>query len=179
MKKTIIKPSVISSLAISAVLVLFLGMFLALSLAHSNVQAATDPAVSDPKADPTKSNFQLVWCDGPDLSSQPDLLSAAQAKNGGSYTPCDFAGALQQVQHLINIAMVIGVLAAILLFSYSGYLLVSVSFTGDQGSVKKAHDIFKKVAIGFVIMLAAWFIVYQLIAWLTGSGSSPSAALLH
>ena len=36
MKKTIIKPSVISSLAISAVLVLFLGMFLALSLAFES-----------------------------------------------------------------------------------------------------------------------------------------------
>ena len=73
--------------------------------------------------------------------------------------------------------VVLGVLVAILLFSYAGYLMVSVSFTGKTEDVKKAYQIFEKVAIGFIIMLAAWFVVYQIISWLAGSSSAGTALL--
>jgi hypothetical protein len=63
--------------------------------------------------------------------------------------------------------------AAIVGFSYAGYLYI----TGVPGNISKAHDIFKKVILGFVIMLAAWFIVYQLITWLV-PGSSGVKYLL-
>ena len=134
---------------------------------------------SPPKAkdDPNSSDFSLMWCDGPSLASQPELLAAAKAKNGGRYTACDFAGAVGQIQHLMNIAVILGVLVAIILFSYAGYLMISVSFTGKQDDLKKAKDIFQKVTWGFIIMLVAWFAVYQIIAWLVPT-NSPATTLL-
>jgi len=129
------------------------------------------------KDDPNSSDFSLMWCDGPSLASQPELLAAAKAKNGGRYTACDFAGAVGQIQHLMNIAVILGVLVAIILFSYAGYLMISVSFTGKQDDLKKAKDIFQKVTWGFIIMLVAWFAVYQIIAWLVPT-NSPATTLL-
>jgi membrane protein DedA with SNARE-associated domain len=61
--------------------------------------------------------------------------------------------------------MVLGVLAAIIVFTYAGYLYI----TGIEGNIKKAKSIFPKVFLGFVIMLVAWFVVYQLLSWLTGN----------
>jgi hypothetical protein len=67
------------------------------------------------------------------------------------------------VQHLINIMLVIGVLAAIVMFAYAGLLFVS----GKKANIDKARSIFPKVFVGFIIMLSAWFIVYQILSWLT------------
>ncbi len=72
---------------------------------------------------------------------------------------------MKQVQHLIDIAMVLGVLAAIILFVYAGYLYI----TGIPGNIDKAKGIFPKVFWGFIIMLVAWFVVFQLLSWLTGN----------
>ena len=55
--------------------------------------------------------------------------------------------------------------AAILLFTYAGYLFL----TGKEGDRKKAYDVFPKVFWGFIIMLTAWFVVYQILNWLTGN----------
>jgi hypothetical protein len=63
--------------------------------------------------------------------------------------------------------MVLGVFAAIILFTYAGYLMM----TGKDSDRNKAKDIFPKIFIGFVIMLSAWFIVYQILDWLTGNGA--------
>lgn len=140
------------------------------------VQTLSSPVASE---DPTKSSFRVVVCDGPVLpknlsDTTREILSptdpTAFAKKFGHpqpYVPCDFNGVMLTVQHLINIAMVIGVFAAIILFTYAGYLLM----TGKEGDRKKAYEIFPKVFWGFIIMLSAWFIVFQILNWLTGNGS--------
>ena len=74
---------------------------------------------------------------------------------------------MRLVQHLINIATVLGILAAVFGFSYAGYLLVAKG--SEPGARSDAATIFRKVAIGFIIMLVAWSVVYQLLSWLTGS----------
>jgi hypothetical protein len=107
--------------------------------------------------DVTQPGFKIIVCDGPAL---PSSIPTPQG-----YIPCDFNGAMIQVQHLIDIAMVLGVLAAIVIFTYAGYLYI----TGTEGNIKKAKSIFPKVFFGFVIMLVAWFVVYQLLDWLTGN----------
>jgi hypothetical protein len=89
------------------------------------------------------------------------------------YVVCNFNGAMLQVQHLINIMMVIGVLVAIVMFSYAGGLYI----TGSKPNVDKAHKIFPKVFGGFIIMLSAWFIVYQILSWLTGPSSGFNTLL--
>ncbi len=108
-------------------------------------------------ADPTQSSFKLVICDGPTLPST--------MQKPARYVACDFNGAMMQVQHFITICMVLGVFAAVLLFMYAGYLFL----TGKEGDRKKAYEVFPKVFWGFIIMLTAWFVVYQILNWLTGN----------
>ena len=145
-------------LIVFAVVVLSLQFFnLGTSLAATqtlNNPAPTTVNISDP-------GFRLLICDGPVLPSNvPEPTNL-----GHKYVPCDFNGLMLQVQHLINIAMVAGVIVAIGGFSYAGYLFI----TGTPANIGRAKEIFPKIGLGFVIMLSAWFIVYQLLAWLTGN----------
>ena len=126
----------------------------------------TSPSATE---DPTKSTFKLVICDGPAIKDLPtdtqQKIASGAGKTVDSYVACDFNGAMMQVQHFITICMVLGVFAAILLFMYAGYLFL----TGKEGDRKKAYDVFPKVFWGFIIMLTAWFVVYQILNWLTGN----------
>ncbi|HTK33133.1 MAG TPA: hypothetical protein VL335_01135 [Candidatus Paceibacterota bacterium] len=133
------------------------------------VQTLTSPAASE---DPTQSSFRIVVCDGPDnpAINKPVPLYDNNGKPTGQtrpYVVCNFNGAMLTVQHLINIAMVLGVFAAIVLFTYAGYLMLK----GTDSDRNKAKDIFPKILWGFVIMLSAWFIVYQILSWLTGNSA--------
>jgi hypothetical protein len=128
------------------------------------------PALAQPagSADPNNSAFRLSVCDGPAELNQIDPKTGQinpALKNDPKFIPCNFQGLMIQVQHLINIMITVGVFAAIIGFSYAGYLYI----TGVPGNITKAHEIFKKVGIGFIIMLSAWFIVYQILAWFTGN----------
>jgi len=113
------------------------------------------------------SNLKIITCDGP---------AGANTNNDPKYVNCDFNGLMQQAQHLIDIAIVFGVVVAIGLFSYAGYMYISAGMRGDSNAHSTALNIFRKTGIGFIIMLSAWFIVYQVIIWLTGS--SEFAVLL-
>ncbi len=181
MKNKIIHSSVLTSLLIVASLVTFVApvQTMALTSPYNNMAAAATAANST--EDPNSTDFKLVSCDGPTFPPGPigtKLNADWVAKNPGkTYTPCNFVGALQQIQHLMNIAVILGVLIAILLFSYAGYLMVSVSFTGKQDSIKQAREIFKKVAIGFIIMLVAWFVIFQILSWMTGNSSTATTLL--
>lgn len=104
------------------------------------------------------SSFRLVICDGPPLPTNYPNKPA-------NYIPCDFQGLMLQLQHLINIAIIFGVLIAIIGFTYAGYLYV----TGVPKNIDQAHKIFPAVMWGFIIMLSAWFVIYQILEWLTGS----------
>ena len=126
--------------------------FFLLSFAITAFAQTPSPDVSNPNS----SAFKIVICDGP---------AGANLNKDPKYIPCDFRGLMLQAQHLINIMIVIGVLSAIVGFCYAGYLYI----TGVPGNISRAHDIFPKVAIGFIIMLTAWFIIYQILSWLTGN----------
>ena len=115
-------------------------------------------AVNPQTVDITSENFKFVVCDGPKPPPGATNIPA-------NYVPCDFNALVNTVQHLINIAIVIGVIAALGSFCFIGYLYI----TGTQENIKKAHSILPKVFFGFIMMLAAWFIVYQLLSWLGAS----------
>lgn len=132
-----------------------------------------------PPVNLNQSTFKLVQCDGPegighvipgtdkiDISKNPDGTYKYPLKEG--FIPCNFKGLMMQAQFLINAAIVIGVLAAMIGFAYSGFLYI----TGTQENLKKAKSIFPKIFWGFIIMLTAWFIVYQILKWLTPAGSA-------
>ncbi|MFA6315559.1 MAG: pilin [Candidatus Paceibacterota bacterium] len=137
-----------------------IAMFI-LAIFIPQVQAqSTDKALSVDVSDP---GFKLTVCDGPKLPTGvtppfPD------------YRECNFNTFMLQVQRLINVLLVVGVLAATLLFCYAGYLLIK----GSPDSIKQAKNIFQKAFFGFIIMLSAWFIVYQLLSWLTGNSGFAS-----
>jgi len=116
--------------------------------------------VAPTSVDINKSTFKLLICDGPPLPSNVSLPKP-------DYVPCDFKGLMAQTQHFINIAMVLGVLSALVLFTWAGALYVS----GQPKNIDQAKAIFPAVVKGFIIMLLAWFIVYQILEWLTGSKS--------
>ncbi len=116
--------------------------------------------IAPTSVDISKSSFKLLICDGPPL---PDNYPNKPA----NYKPCDFKGLMMQIQHFINIAMVLGVISAILLTTWAGALYVS----GQPKNIDQAHAIFPVVVKGFIIMLLAWFVVYQILEWLTGSKS--------
>lgn len=114
-----------------------------------------------PSTDPNSSAFKIQVCDGPTL---PDKLKIQEEeKLGRTYVPCDFNAVMLLVQHLINILMVLGVLVAIVMFTYAGWMFMS----GKKDKIDKARDIFPKIFTGFIIMLSAWFIIYQILVWLT------------
>jgi len=121
----------------------------------SQAQTAT------PTANISSTGFRLLVCDGPVLP--PNYTP----KPTGTYTPCDFKGLMMQVQHFIDIAMVLGVLVALAGFTWAGALYI----TGEPGKISQAHEIFPKIVEGFVIMICGWFIVYQLLFWLTGANT--------
>lgn len=111
-------------------------------------------------------NFKLTVCDGPTLPNLSMRINA-KAELGRDYVPCDFNALMRQVQHIINIALALGALMSIFLFTYAGFIFI---VNGDNpGKRSDATKIFKNVAIGFIIMLAAWNVVYELLSWLTGS----------
>lgn len=121
-----------------------------------------------PNEDITSSNFSLVVCDGPNVpSGNPQVPTYdAQGNSSGTraYVVCDFAAAMKEVQHLINIMIIVGVVAAVAGFCYAGFLLIAHG--SNPSSRTEASSVFKKVFIGFILMLTAWFIVYQLLSWL-------------
>ncbi len=154
-----------------SLLVLIIFSLSSFSIPFVNAQGVQTLTSPNSNENPTQSSFKVVVCDGPDISSlsssvQQQLYLQA-GKTQSSYVPCNFNGAMIQVQHLINIAMVLGVFAAIVLFTYAGFLMI----TGKEDDRNKAKDIFPKIFWGFIIMLSAWFIVYQILSWLTGNGT--------
>jgi len=99
---------------------------------------------------PFDPNFKLSICDGP--IGAPGVTEA---------TACNFKTLIGQVQFIMNAAIMLGILLSIVGFCYAGFLYMS----GEQGKIQHAKDIFRKTVIGIVIMLSAWFIVFQLLTW--------------
>ena len=150
--------------------------------AQSSVGGITPPADTTPAPKGTQplpdiskyeninsTSFKLLICDGPPELVHYDPVNKKYDKEyeNKDFIPCDFRGLMLQIQHLINLAFVLAVLATIIGMIRAGYLYI----TGVPANLNKAHEIFKAVGIGFVLALCAWFIVYQILVWLTGSGS--------
>lgn len=112
---------------------------------------------------PFDPNFKLSACDGPEgarhINPQTGLYDAKYSIQG--YVPCNFEGLIIQAQVLINAMIILGILAALGSFTYAGWLLV----TGGPLKKNRAKEIFQKVGIGFIMMLTAWFVVYQILDW--------------
>jgi len=71
---------------------------------------------------------------------------------------CTLAHILVLISNVINFILKgIAVPLAAIAFAYAGWLYLTAG--GNPGQIQKAHDIFKGVAIGLFIALAAWLII--------------------
>jgi hypothetical protein len=74
---------------------------------------------------------------------------------------CDFNHLVLLVQRVINfLIFTLAFPISALMFAYAGILMLTAG--GKEGQIKKAKSVFMGVAIGLVLMLAAWLIVYTI-----------------
>lgn len=147
------------------IVVILLAIVILLPLAGIRAQTTASDNV-----DIYDKGFKFVVCDGPPLPKTGVTIPAG-------YVPCDFNGAMLQVQHLINILIVFGIVAAMVMMTYAGGLML----TGNPKHISTAKGMFPKIFWGLIIMLTAWFMVYQLLSWVTktpGDTNEPSGAVL-
>lgn len=73
--------------------------------------------------------------------------------------PCQYSDLIALANNIIKFLVLdISVPIATIAFVYAGFLYMTA--VGDSGKISKAHEIFKKVIIGFIIAAAAWLIVH-------------------
>lgn len=92
------------------------------------------------------------------------FLASAQAGQPGlvpcTGVNCDFNDLISLVQNIINWIIQVSTVVAAVLFAYGGFLYMTGG--SKPANINKAHDIFKKTAIGFIIILTAWIVVNAL-----------------
>jgi hypothetical protein len=98
------------------------------------------------------------------------------AQDTGGLVPCsgddcDFCSLAQLGQRIINLAIFLAVFLSAILFAWAGWNYLT-NF-GDTGKVAKAHEVFRNVAVGFIIILAAWLIIDTLMKTLLGGHFGP------
>lgn len=76
-------------------------------------------------------------------------------------TGCGWNELLQVVRNVINFVILLAAPCAALAFMWAGVLYFTAA--GNESQIKKAHTIFTKVLIGFVIVLSAWLIVWTIL----------------
>ncbi len=132
--------------------------------AVGNAAAAIDgvPEVklSKPTTNPNEpfGAFKLLICDGP---------AGANIDKDPDYRACDFKGLMQQVQYLINVMIILGLVGGMIGMAYAGYLYIQ----GTEKGISTAKGMLPKMFWGLIFMLTAWFIVSQILFWLTGTNS--------
>jgi hypothetical protein len=71
---------------------------------------------------------------------------------------------VQLAQNIINFFVVVVPFVAAVLFAYGGFLYITAA--GESSKVSKAHAIFKNTVFGLVFTLAAWLVIYTILAGL-------------
>lgn len=86
---------------------------------------------------------------------------------GVNCTVCDLA---KLAQNIINTGVFIFIFFSALMFAYAGFLYLSNEALGEQ---QKARGIFSNVAMGLIILLAAWLVVDTLMKSVLGGSFGP------
>lgn len=85
----------------------------------------------------------------------------------GAFGVCGLCQLVTLANNVLTTGIYLSVFFAAVLFAYAGFVYLSAY--GDSGKIGKAHEIFRDVAIGLVIILSAWLIVDTLMHTLTGT----------
>ena len=91
-------------------------------------------------------------------SAQQTVAIVPEKCQGGA---CGFSELVQMINTLGEWAMILTTTVATIMFVYAGFLYITSQ--GDTGKVKAATTIFRNVVIGFVIILAAYLLVKELL----------------
>lgn len=70
---------------------------------------------------------------------------------------CDFEAFKYNVMHIIREVLKYAFVFIALMFAWAGFKYMTAN--GDSGQISEAHDMFKKVAVGTVIVLLSFLII--------------------
>lgn len=105
----------------------------------------------------------------PSLTLAQSLSEAIVPKNcqgANAAKTCGICDIAQLAQNLINTAIFLAVILSAILFAWAGFKMM---VGRDNSAERKAgKDIFFKVIVGLVIILAAWLLVDTLFNMMTG-----------
>ena len=99
-------------------------------------------------------------------ASKPDTYTGLVKCSGvlvdkNKEVQCNFSTLISGISSIINWMFAISVPLAVALFAYAGIKYMS----GKEDNIKSAKEIFKNVAIGFILMLVAYTLVHTLVSW--------------
>ncbi len=77
---------------------------------------------------------------------------------------CGWEQLVQMGQNFLRDAVVFVGIAAVLSITYAGYLYATAG--GNDGQIKKAHEVFGRVVWGIFFTLGAWLVVYSVTDWI-------------
>ena len=101
------------------------------------------------------------------VSADSNLWIVPSCKNDN----CGWNDLVALARKLVNYLILISAPIAAIVFAYAGFLLTTAG--PDVGKREEAKKLFLNAAIGFVVILAAWLIVYTITsALLTSAGYS-------
>jgi hypothetical protein len=86
--------------------------------------------------------------------------------------PCTFNDFIVVVGNIVNLAIIFASVAAAVAFMWAGYIYLTSG--GSQEANSRAKSIFKKVLIGYIIILSAWALVHMIEKELMANTNSPS-----
>ncbi len=85
---------------------------------------------------------------------------------------CQLCSLASLAQNIIKFTILLAVPLAAILFAYAGALYITAR--GNPGQIEKAHGIFGKVALGFILALAGWLIVNTILVTIANRASFSS-----
>lgn len=120
---------------------------------------------------------QPVLAQGPaKILEEPNVAGTSKDKplitcgNGGTAATeraCTANDFIKLIQNILNLVFAFGAFIATGMFMYAGFLyLTSV---GNPAQIQKAHGVFKRVIIGFLIMFMSFLVVKQALTYLEAS----------
>jgi hypothetical protein len=115
--------------------------------------------------------FAFGQAPGPVGTPDEGLIPCGNTKVDNTVSdPCTFGDLITLAQTVINflIFKIAAPLAAVM-FIWAGFLYLTAA--GNEGQVKKAHELFWAVFIGLVIALAAWLMVSLVLRFFLGDTS--------
>lgn len=111
----------------------------------------------------------LVFAQGAGLPRQ--IVPCSGAVAAGGLQACKVCDLATLAQNLINTGIFILVFLSAVLFAYAGFLYLTNA--GNPSQASQAKSIFGHVAVGLIIILAAWLVVDTLMKSLLGGDFGP------